>query len=140
MESLFKFCLTQICGPTIPKKCLTVTTYNGMCFIHENNVFKPPIPSVLRGKYDNQQRFFSFLSTISFLSFDETLLQFTYTPASLYFPDCPDQIDIAFLLDGSGSVGAGNFVTMKTFVINMIKRFTDRDGQVQEAFNFTLML
>ncbi|XP_073684902.1 integrin alpha-X-like [Garra rufa] len=80
-----------ICGPTIPKKCETVTTYNGMCFIQENNVFKPPVPSVLR--------------------------------------DCPDQIDIAFLLDGSGSVGTNNFVTMKTFVINMINRFTERDGQ-----------
>ncbi|XP_050979757.1 integrin alpha-X-like [Labeo rohita] len=80
-----------ICGPTISKKCVTVTTYNGMCFISENNVLKPPIPSVLR--------------------------------------DCPDQIDIAFLLDGSGSVGTSNFVTMKTFVVNMIKRFTERDGQ-----------
>ncbi|KAL1263791.1 hypothetical protein QQF64_004146, partial [Cirrhinus molitorella] len=80
-----------ICGPTIPKKCATVTTYNGMCFIQENNVLSPPIPSFLR--------------------------------------DCPDQIDIAFLLDGSGSVGISDFLTMKNFVINMIKRFTDRDGQ-----------
>ncbi|KAK9965087.1 hypothetical protein ABG768_004196 [Culter alburnus] len=80
-----------ICGPTIPRKCVSVTTFNGMCFISENSVFKPPIPSSLR--------------------------------------DCPGQIDIAFLLDGSGSVGDYNFRTMKTFVTNMIKRFTDRDGQ-----------
>ncbi|XP_067225182.1 integrin alpha-M-like [Chanodichthys erythropterus] len=80
-----------ICGPTIPRKCVSVTTFNGMCFISENSVFKPPIPSSLR--------------------------------------DCPGQIDIAFLLDGSGSVGDYSFRTMKTFVTNMIKRFTDRDGQ-----------
>ncbi|XP_051770706.1 integrin alpha-X-like [Ctenopharyngodon idella] len=80
-----------ICGPTIPKKCVSVTTYNGMCFIGENSVFKPPIPSSLR--------------------------------------DCPGQIDIAFLLDGSGSVQSWNFITMKTFVTNVIKRFTERDAQ-----------
>ncbi|XP_067285937.1 integrin alpha-X-like [Pseudorasbora parva] len=80
-----------ICGPTIPRKCISVTTYNGMCFIRENSVFQTPIPSSLR--------------------------------------DCPGQIDIAFLLDGSGSVGIGNFITMKNFVTNMIKRFTDRDAQ-----------
>ncbi|XP_056102017.1 integrin alpha-X-like [Rhinichthys klamathensis goyatoka] len=79
-----------ICGPTIPKKCVSVTTFNGMCFISENSAFKPPIPSSLR--------------------------------------DCPGQFDIAFLLDGSGSVNAYNFGTMKNFVINMIKRFTNRDG------------
>ncbi|KAG1933410.1 integrin alpha-X-like [Pimephales promelas] len=80
-----------ICGPTIPKKCASVTTFNGMCLISENSAFKPPIPSSLR--------------------------------------DCPAQFDIAFLLDGSGSVNAYNFGTMKNFVINMIKRFTNRDGQ-----------
>ncbi|KAF4107026.1 integrin alpha-M-like [Onychostoma macrolepis] len=82
-----------ICGPTIPKTCVAVTTYNGMCFISENNVYQPiqPIPSSLR--------------------------------------DCPGQIDIAFLLDGSGSVRANNFETMKTFVTNVMKRFTERDAQ-----------
>uniref|UniRef100_A0A8C1L245 VWFA domain-containing protein n=1 Tax=Cyprinus carpio TaxID=7962 RepID=A0A8C1L245_CYPCA len=82
-----------ICGPTIPKKCVTVTTYNGMCFISENNVYRgiQPIPRSLR--------------------------------------DCTDQIDIAFLLDGSGSVGDYNFRLMKDFVRSVIKRFTERDAQ-----------
>uniref|UniRef100_A0A8C2PVI1 Si:dkey-32n7.4 n=1 Tax=Cyprinus carpio TaxID=7962 RepID=A0A8C2PVI1_CYPCA len=82
-----------ICGPTIPKKCVTVTTYNGMCFISENNVYQgiQPIPKSLR--------------------------------------DCTDQIDIAFLLDGSGSVREYNFRTMKDFVKSVIKRFTERDAQ-----------
>ncbi|XP_051958842.1 integrin alpha-X [Xyrauchen texanus] len=80
-----------ICGPTIPKNCKGFTSYNGMCFISENNVVKPPIPSSLR--------------------------------------DCPGQIDIAFLLDGSGSVGWNNFNTMKRFVANVIKRFAGRDAQ-----------
>ncbi|XP_026078962.1 integrin alpha-X-like isoform X2 [Carassius auratus] len=81
-----------VCGPTIPKKCVAATNYRGMCFIQENNKFKPPFPS-------------------------------------LKYRDCLGQIDIAFLLDGSGSVGPYNFYIMKTFVINVIKRFIERDGQ-----------
>ncbi|XP_065109475.1 integrin alpha-X isoform X2 [Paramisgurnus dabryanus] len=85
-----------ICGPTIPKKCKSVTTYNGMCFIWEDIMsIKPNIKQTV--------------------------------PSSLR--DCPGQIDIAFLLDGSGSVGVGNFETMKRFVANMIKRFIERDAQ-----------
>uniref|UniRef100_A0A8C1L274 VWFA domain-containing protein n=1 Tax=Cyprinus carpio TaxID=7962 RepID=A0A8C1L274_CYPCA len=84
-----------ICGPTIPKKCVTVTTYNGMCFISENNVF-------------------NYICT-----------HFCFSS----LPDCTDQIDIAFLLDGSGSVGDYNFRLMKDFVRSVIKRFTERDAQ-----------
>ncbi|KAK7134266.1 hypothetical protein R3I93_017621 [Phoxinus phoxinus] len=80
------------CGPTIPKKCASVTNYRGMCFFSENSVFKAPIPS----------------ST---------------------YRDCLGQIDIAFLLDGSGSVRSYNFITMKTFVTNVIKRFSERDAK-----------
>ncbi|XP_052467005.1 integrin alpha-X [Carassius gibelio] len=79
-----------ICGPTIPKACAAVTTYNGMCFISENNVYQP-FPSSLR--------------------------------------ECPGQIDIAFLLDGSGSVRENNFKKMKDFVTSVIRRFTERDAQ-----------
>ncbi|XP_052467002.1 integrin alpha-X isoform X1 [Carassius gibelio] len=81
-----------VCGPTIPKKCVAATNYRGMCFIQENNNFKPPFPNAI-------------------------------------YQDCPGQIDIAFLLDGSGSVGSYDFEIMKTFVTNIIKRFTGRDGQ-----------
>uniref|UniRef100_A0A8C1MS43 Integrin, alpha M (complement component 3 receptor 3 subunit) n=1 Tax=Cyprinus carpio TaxID=7962 RepID=A0A8C1MS43_CYPCA len=45
------------------------------------------------------------------------------------YRDCLGQIDIAFLLDGSGSVGKYNFGIMKTFVTNVIKRFAERDAQ-----------
>ncbi|RXN25734.1 integrin alpha-M-like protein [Labeo rohita] len=90
--SLITAVLLKICGPTIPKKCVAAINYRGMCFIYENNEFKPPIPSP---KYR----------------------------------DCLGQIDIAFLLDGSGSVRLENFVTMKAFVTNVIKRFTERDAQ-----------
>ncbi|XP_060795403.1 integrin alpha-X-like [Neoarius graeffei] len=43
--------------------------------------------------------------------------------------DCPPppQTDIAFLLDGSGSVRANEFSTMKNFVINMVNGLQDRD-------------
>lgn len=84
-----------ICGPTIPKNCESITTYNGMCFVSQNNM---PIASPEQ-----------------------------YIPSSLR--DCPGQIDIAFLLDGSGSVRYHNFYTMKTFVETIIKRFTGRDAQ-----------
>ncbi|XP_056325962.1 integrin alpha-X-like [Danio aesculapii] len=44
--------------------------------------------------------------------------------------ECPkSQIDIAFLLDGSVSVDPVDFKKMKTFVIEMIKSFIDRDTQ-----------
>ncbi|KAK3529236.1 hypothetical protein QTP70_021912, partial [Hemibagrus guttatus] len=42
--------------------------------------------------------------------------------------DCP-KTDIAFLLDGSGSVSRRNFIIMENFVISMINEFKDRDFQ-----------
>ncbi|XP_077062348.1 integrin alpha-X-like [Siphateles boraxobius] len=44
--------------------------------------------------------------------------------------ECPtSQIDIAFLMDGSGSVKSRDFIKMKAFVKEMIKSFVDRDTQ-----------
>uniref|UniRef100_A0A8C1CTR7 Integrin, alpha M (complement component 3 receptor 3 subunit), tandem duplicate 1 n=1 Tax=Cyprinus carpio carpio TaxID=630221 RepID=A0A8C1CTR7_CYPCA len=44
--------------------------------------------------------------------------------------ECPtSQIDIAFLMDGSGSVHNVDFNKMKVFVIEMIKSFIDHDTQ-----------
>ncbi|KAG1933411.1 integrin alpha-M-like [Pimephales promelas] len=43
--------------------------------------------------------------------------------------ECPPEIDIAFLMDGSGSVNSLDFNKMKAFVIEMIKSFIDRDAQ-----------
>ncbi|RXN31256.1 integrin alpha-X-like protein [Labeo rohita] len=44
--------------------------------------------------------------------------------------ECPtSQIDIAFLMDGSGSVNYVDFNKMKNFVIEMIKSFIDLDTQ-----------
>ncbi|KAK9965085.1 hypothetical protein ABG768_004194 [Culter alburnus] len=80
------------CGPTIPKNCDELTTYNGMCFkINPDNTVSRPVPETLR--------------------------------------ECPPEIDIAFLLDGSGSVYYLDFDKMKAFVIEMIKSFIDRDTQ-----------
>lgn len=45
------------------------------------------------------------------------------------FLDC-QQTDIAFLLDGSGSISQQDFTTMKNFVINMVNGLKDRDFQV----------
>uniref|UniRef100_A0A3Q4H2H9 Integrin alpha-M-like n=1 Tax=Neolamprologus brichardi TaxID=32507 RepID=A0A3Q4H2H9_NEOBR len=42
-------------------------------------------------------------------------------PSSLQ--ECPSQVDIAFLLDGSGSVSTFDFQTMKKFVKNLIQSF-----------------
>ncbi|XP_056325963.1 integrin alpha-M-like [Danio aesculapii] len=49
-------------------------------------------------------------------------------PKSKY-RDCLGQVDIAFLLDGSGSIGIVDFTVVKYFVINVIRRFTERDAQ-----------
>ncbi|KAM7381652.1 hypothetical protein PAMA_012478 [Pampus argenteus] len=43
--------------------------------------------------------------------------------------ECPVQADIAFLLDGSGSVNAEDFITMKDFVKNLIRSFLTKDTQ-----------
>ncbi|XP_027901433.1 integrin alpha-D-like [Xiphophorus couchianus] len=43
--------------------------------------------------------------------------------------ECRTQADIAFLLDGSGSVTDDDFIRMKTFVKNLIKTFLGRDTQ-----------
>ncbi|KAL7857333.1 hypothetical protein SRHO_G00162320 [Serrasalmus rhombeus] len=78
----------MVCGPTIPKACISTTTYIGMCFMTDVDT---PIPNKLR--------------------------------------DCPPppQTDIAFLLDGSGSVSDKDFNTMKEFVIKLIQGLTNRD-------------
>ncbi|XP_035770224.1 integrin alpha-X-like [Neolamprologus brichardi] len=41
--------------------------------------------------------------------------------------ECPLQADIAFLLDGSGSVHSEDFQTMKTFVKNLVQSFLSSD-------------
>ncbi|XP_043959271.1 integrin alpha-M-like [Gambusia affinis] len=43
--------------------------------------------------------------------------------------ECRTQADIAFLLDGSGSVAPDDFIRMKIFVKNLIKTFVGRDTQ-----------
>ncbi|KAM4526349.1 integrin alpha-M-like [Fundulus diaphanus] len=43
--------------------------------------------------------------------------------------ECPIQTDIAFLLDGSGSVYGYQFTTMKQFVKNLIRSFLGKDTQ-----------
>lgn len=57
--------------------------------------------------------------------------------------DCPppSQTDIAFLLDGSGSVSPWDFNIMKDFVINMVNGLKDRDFQfavAQYSSNFQI--
>ncbi|KAJ7984486.1 hypothetical protein DPEC_G00355320 [Dallia pectoralis] len=80
----------MVCGPTIPRECKTITTYNGMCFqIRRDGSVQSAVPSSLE--------------------------------------ECPGKTDIAFLLDGSGSVSRDDFVRMKTFVKDLIKLFVGRD-------------
>uniref|UniRef100_A0A3B1IX83 Integrin, alpha M (complement component 3 receptor 3 subunit), tandem duplicate 2 n=1 Tax=Astyanax mexicanus TaxID=7994 RepID=A0A3B1IX83_ASTMX len=93
----------QACGPTIPKNCRVVTTYNGMCFtVDRNSNVEGPIPSALR--------------------------------------DCPVQpIDIAFLLDGSGSVSEDDFKKMKTFV-ELMFAVAQYSNQCEIHIDFTYQL
>ncbi|KAL6474960.1 hypothetical protein MHYP_G00160000 [Metynnis hypsauchen] len=80
----------MVCGPTIPKDCKPITTYNGMCFTIEGSTVHT-VPRVLR--------------------------------------DCPPPAptDIAFLLDGSGSVNYYDFNKMKEFVIKLIQGLSSQD-------------
>ncbi|XP_039910057.1 integrin alpha-D-like, partial [Hirundo rustica] len=46
------------------------------------------------------------------------------------FPECPkSSMDIAFLMDGSGSIAPGDFLTMKSFIGQVMRRFRDADAQ-----------
>nr|XP_005315070.2 integrin alpha-D-like [Chrysemys picta bellii] len=57
---------------------------------------------------------------------DQSLRQLRRIPDSL--PECPKRpTDIVFLIDGSGSIGYRDFGTMKTFVIEVIRRFRGTD-------------
>ncbi|KAI5102987.1 integrin alpha-X-like, partial [Silurus meridionalis] len=47
--------------------------------------------------------------------------------------DCPLPTDIAFLMDGSGSVNNVDFFKMKTFIISMVNAFQGRDYQFAVA-------
>uniref|UniRef100_A0A8C8JU68 VWFA domain-containing protein n=1 Tax=Oncorhynchus tshawytscha TaxID=74940 RepID=A0A8C8JU68_ONCTS len=87
---------TMVCGPTIPRECKSITTYNGMCFeIDQSLNVKQPVPSSLE--------------------------------------ECPGQTDIAFLLDGSGSVNRVDFEKMKGFVKDLIREFLERDTKFAVA-------
>uniref|UniRef100_A0A8C0GD05 VWFA domain-containing protein n=1 Tax=Chelonoidis abingdonii TaxID=106734 RepID=A0A8C0GD05_CHEAB len=57
---------------------------------------------------------------------DQSLQQLRHIPDSL--PECPKRpTDIVFLIDGSGSINSRDFETMKTFVIEVIRRFHGTD-------------
>ncbi|XP_041740665.2 integrin alpha-M [Coregonus clupeaformis] len=87
---------TMVCGPTIPRECKTITTYNGMCFeIDPSLNVRQPVPSFLE--------------------------------------ECPGQTDIAFILDGSGSVTGTEFNQMKAFVKDLIREFLGRDTKFAVA-------
>ncbi|XP_068855146.1 integrin alpha-D-like, partial [Aphelocoma coerulescens] len=46
------------------------------------------------------------------------------------FPECPkSSMDIAFLIDGSGSIAPHEFNAMKTFIVEVMKRFQGADVQ-----------
>ncbi|KAM9715734.1 integrin alpha-M-like [Menidia menidia] len=83
---------TTACAPTIPKECLSITMYNGLCIeIDKDNEHQQPVPSSI--------------------------------------PECRTQADIAFLLDGSGSVITEDFTRMKTFVTKLIEPLLGKDTQ-----------
>ncbi|XP_044868889.1 integrin alpha-X-like isoform X1 [Mauremys mutica] len=57
---------------------------------------------------------------------DQSLRQLRRIPDNL--PECPKRpTDIVFLIDGSGSINSRDFKTMKTFVIEVIRRFHGTD-------------
>ena len=45
--------------------------------------------------------------------------------------DCTSGLDIVFVLDSSGSIGGSNFITMKTFVKNVVSNFEIGDSKTR---------
>ncbi|XP_063427267.1 collagen alpha-1(XII) chain-like [Mytilus trossulus] len=77
---------------------------------------------------------------------DATLINIA-SSTSTVLPKCHDKIDLAFMIDASGSVGSANFRKMKSFVSNSVSHFTigPNDAQVgvitfssQPHFQFAL--
>ena len=55
-----------------------------------------------------------------------------FYPCILPFPACDSSVaDMVFVLDGSGSIGAQNFVTMKDFVDAVVDAFDVQDNGVR---------
>lgn len=52
-----------------------------------------------------------------------------------FLTECRTQADIAFLLDGSGSVNADDFTRMKVFVKNLVSSFKGHDTKVGLLFS-----
>lgn len=53
------------------------------------------------------------------------------SPHTSPFPECPRrQTDILFLIDGSGSVHPSDFLKMKAFVVQVMRRFRGTETQV----------
>uniref|UniRef100_UPI00398F8889 integrin alpha-M-like n=1 Tax=Pristiophorus japonicus TaxID=55135 RepID=UPI00398F8889 len=69
---------------------------------------------------------------------DASLTQSGRVPQKL--PECPVvPIDIAFLIDGSGSVLSGEFDRMKLFMKAIMKRFSGKETQIAVAqFSYTV--
>ncbi|XP_046906667.1 integrin alpha-D-like isoform X2 [Hypomesus transpacificus] len=97
---------TMVCGPTIPRECEAITTYNGLCLeIDGRDSPGPPLPASLE--------------------------------------ECPGKTDIAFLLDGSGSVASRDFAKMKVFVKDLIGMLVGKDTKfavAQYSTSFTIHL
>ncbi|XP_029978081.1 integrin alpha-M-like [Sphaeramia orbicularis] len=49
------------------------------------------------------------------------------SPVPSAIGDCPSQADIAFLLDGSGSIRPHQFTSMKQFLLNLVGTFVGKD-------------
>lgn len=69
-----------------------------------------------RAYLDNTIKSFSQLKIIRNLT--ANLINFC-----IYFPECIAKIDLAFLIDGSGSVGRGNFRRCLSFIQNVVRGF-----------------
>ncbi len=50
-----------------------------------------------------------------------------------FLSECRSSADIAFLLDGSGSVSAEDFLKMKDFVKNLVSSFVGKDTKVGQC-------
>jgi len=65
----------------------------------------------------------SFVARLSWSLFYDMHKMSTNSLLSISAPLCSVQVDLVFVLDGTGSVGATNFERMKTFVQKMISDF-----------------
>lgn len=122
----------QVCGPTIPKDCKSITMYNGICvWINQNDQRENFYPSSGEGNFTACCHNYGSLVRHLTRCMDWPEKGCCEVNRLFFSTECRAEADIAFLMDGSGSVVSADFNKMKEFVINLIRLLQGKYTKVE---------